>query len=661
LPIELRDLPTGPIFVLLDETEIDALAALLEMEDTRTLDAAVAGRLLRAASPEVRGRAALAVGRIGDRAGTPLLLEALQDSTTAVRARVAFALGRMADSSAAVVAALSGAAFRDRARVAAEAAAALGRLRVPAGRPALDSLLSRAQLDDTVRHEALLAAWRLPRDAGTMQLLTRWTSDTDPETRWRAVYSLGRSYGPAALPALLAVVNDPDDRVRAYAVRALRAAVADSAGVRERAFAAALTAAADSHPHVRINALRVLPGYRDPGRTTPILVARLRDADENVAVAAADSLASSADPEAGAALGAVVLETTRSDGLRTAALAAWTRLDPAAAAPVAEQWADSARWLLRLHAARALARRPWQDAAALLQRLARDSHPLVAAAALAATDSTVQLRPLYIERLAAEHPLVRAAAARALGRRATVADFDVLLQAYDRARRDTIDDAALAIVDALGRLRAAGVPVEPTFFLRFPQPPADPAVYRAIRSRIGEPPASWGPPPAPEPRPRSFYADIVRRLVAPSLAGQPPPRAVIETSRGDIVLELAGADAPLTVHNFLTLIERGYYAGTRWHRVVPNFVIQDGDPRGDGNGEPGYTIRDEINQLRYVRGTLGMAHAGPDTGGAQFFITHSAQPHLDGLHTIFGRVASGLDVVDRIVQEDPNLSFRVSR
>jgi peptidyl-prolyl cis-trans isomerase B (cyclophilin B) len=136
---------------------------------------------------------------------------------------------------------------------------------------------------------------------------------------------------------------------------------------------------------------------------------------------------------------------------------------------------------------------------------------------------------------------------------------------------------------------------------------------------------------------------------------------VIETGRGEIVLELAAAAAPLTVHNFLALIERGYYAGTRWHRVVPNFVIQDGDPRGDGNGEPGYTIRDEINELRYVRGTLGMAHAGPDTGGAQFFITHSAQPHLDGLHTIFGRVVAGLDVVDRIVQEDSNLSLRVSR
>jgi len=112
------------------------------------------------------------------------------------------------------------------------------------------------------------------------------------------------------------------------------------------------------------------------------------------------------------------------------------------------------------------------------------------------------------------------------------------------------------------------------------------------------------------------------------------------------------------VHNFLSLIERGYYVNTRWHRVVPNFVIQDGDARIGG---PGYAIRDEINQLRYERGALGMALSGPDTGSSQWFITHSPQPHLDGGYTIFGRVMSGMDVVDRVVQEDPILGMRSVR
>ena len=91
-------------------------------------------------------------------------------------------------------------------------------------------------------------------------------------------------------------------------------------------------------------------------------------------------------------------------------------------------------------------------------------------------------------------------------------------------------------------------------------------------------------------------------------------------------------------------------AGSTWHRVVPNFVVQDGDPRGDGWGGPGFALRDEVNPARYETGTVGMALSGPDTGGSQFFITHSPQPHLDGTYTVFGRVVSGLAALDAIGQ-----------
>ena len=105
--------------------------------------------------------------------------------------------------------------------------------------------------------------------------------------------------------------------------------------------------------------------------------------------------------------------------------------------------------------------------------------------------------------------------------------------------------------------------------------------------------------------------------------------------------------------------EKGYYRGTRFHRVVPNFVAQDGDPRGDGNGGPGYAIRDELNRRPYERGTVGMALSGPDTGGSQYFLTLSRQPHLDGHYTVFARVLGGDDVLDRIVQGDAILEVRV--
>ena len=126
----------------------------------------------------------------------------------------------------------------------------------------------------------------------------------------------------------------------------------------------------------------------------------------------------------------------------------------------------------------------------------------------------------------------------------------------------------------------------------------------------------------------------------------------MKTRRGELVLELFGADAPITVWNFMNLARTGYYRGTGFHRVVPNFVAQDGDPRDDGNGGPGYAIRDEMNPRRYERGAVGMALSGPDTGGSQYFITHSPQPHLDGNYTVFGRVLSGFATLDAIVQGD---------
>ncbi|MEN4005821.1 MAG: peptidylprolyl isomerase [Methanobacteriaceae archaeon] len=129
-------------------------------------------------------------------------------------------------------------------------------------------------------------------------------------------------------------------------------------------------------------------------------------------------------------------------------------------------------------------------------------------------------------------------------------------------------------------------------------------------------------------------------------------KAVIETDKGNIELVLFDKEAPNTVANFEKLAKEGFYDGLTFHRVIPNFVIQGGCPRGNGTGGPGYTIKCEINPHKHGTGTLSMAHAGKDTGGSQFFITHSPQPHLDGAHTVFGKVVKGMDVVNRIQAND---------
>jgi cyclophilin family peptidyl-prolyl cis-trans isomerase len=126
----------------------------------------------------------------------------------------------------------------------------------------------------------------------------------------------------------------------------------------------------------------------------------------------------------------------------------------------------------------------------------------------------------------------------------------------------------------------------------------------------------------------------------------------VTTTKGSFTIELLPSEAPLTVDNFVKLAQRNYYRGITIHRVVPNFVIQDGDPRGDGNGGPGYQIRCEINEVPYDRAVLGMALSGKDTGGSQWFVTHAPQPHLDGGYTVFGRVTAGMNVVDSIVRGD---------
>lgn len=136
-------------------------------------------------------------------------------------------------------------------------------------------------------------------------------------------------------------------------------------------------------------------------------------------------------------------------------------------------------------------------------------------------------------------------------------------------------------------------------------------------------------------------------------------KAIIETDKGNITLELFENDAPNTVANFVKLIKEGFYNGLTFHRVIPNFVIQGGCPKGNGTGGPGYTIKCEINPRKHLTGTLSMAHAGKDTGGSQFFITHSPQPHLDGVHTVFGQVIEGMDVVNAIRQGDVMKKVRV--
>jgi cyclophilin family peptidyl-prolyl cis-trans isomerase len=149
-------------------------------------------------------------------------------------------------------------------------------------------------------------------------------------------------------------------------------------------------------------------------------------------------------------------------------------------------------------------------------------------------------------------------------------------------------------------------------------------------------------------------ADYVRAVSRKSA------RAILTTEKGTFTIEFFPEAAPLTVDNFIKLARKNYFNGLAIHRVVPNFVMQDGDPRGDGNGGPGWEIRDEINEIPFERGTVGMALSGRDTGGSQWFVCHSPQPHLDGGYTVFGKVSeTDMKVVDNLVRGDKILTVKI--
>jgi len=136
-------------------------------------------------------------------------------------------------------------------------------------------------------------------------------------------------------------------------------------------------------------------------------------------------------------------------------------------------------------------------------------------------------------------------------------------------------------------------------------------------------------------------------------------QAIIETHEGPIAVDLLFKEAPNTVANFIDLANKGFYNGLTFHRIIQRFVAQGGDPNGNGTGDPGYKIDDETNNLKHVAGAVSMANSGANTGGSQFFIVQWEQPHLDGKHTIFGMVESGLDVIYRIEPHDPIISIRI--
>lgn len=634
-------------------SRIEILARLLVLEDSRSLGSGALQTFLGHEDPAVRRRAAIAAGRIGDRLAAPRLVETLSDPVGEVRRAAALGLGFLAapETTPALLAALGDPDPLVRGR----AAEALSRIPDSAAGPAIAEAFRRARPvnaasplrirgDDPGREDdpwvelrlELTALARLKDGKALREVLVG--DDGRPTLDWWvAVWAAMRVADPGLTPVLLAGASAEAPEIRALAARGL--------GALRRAehLAALRRLAEDRDPTVAREAIRAL---------API------GAADGVAIAAAhlDSPNPVLRHEALLALASLPADSRRrprvidnvgnaDPWIRAAAWAALIRIDAEDVGIVLATSGPDTDWSVRAAVARALGDGAGERAAALLQPFLKDGDSRVVAAALGAlvkargADAAGTLLA-YVDH--ADGGL-RAAAIEGLGAIAKKSGakyassyaraFEVSVADADIETRLAVVDAAAAVGDDEGKAllrRVAG---------------SDPA--RVVKQRamdaLGD---GFAPPEAGGLR----VADA-RRLVSIYADGNAlpwSPRAILATRHGKIELALDLVDAPLTSMSFVRLAQSGYFNGLTFHRVIPGFVAQGGDPRGDGGGGPGSTLRCEYNGRPYGRGSVGMALSGKDTGGSQFFITMEPQPHLDGAYTHFGRVLSGMEIVDRL-------------
>jgi cyclophilin family peptidyl-prolyl cis-trans isomerase len=403
-----------------------------------------------------------------------------------------------------------------------------------------------------------------------------------------------------------------------------------------------------------VEAIRSLGKIGDPSGAEALLrIVQDRNSSRPLRVEAITALGSLHAPGVADALVDVVGD--RDPQIRAAALRSAASADPESFVTILSGLDPDPDWHARAALASLLGELSRQTALPRLTRMLEDTDQRVLAAVLT---SLVKIGApsagdVLLDHLKADDPVVRAAAASGIGELRLPAGAQALPAAYQFGLRDATYVARAATIEAFAKY---GISVARSL-LDAALADKDWAVRvrAAALLKQGEPASNAEDRIRPAPTRLALEAYQSPMLVNPQVSTQ----AFIDTDRGTIQIELAVLDAPLTVDNFVTLARRGFFNGLSFHRVVPDFVIQGGDPRGDGEGGPGYSMRNEVSEQPYLRGTVGIALDWADTGGSQFFITHSPQPHLDAKYTVFGRVVAGMDVVDKIQQGDVIRRVRV--
>ena len=611
--------------------------------------------LLDAPEAYVRRRAALAVGRVGLSEGVEPLIARLVDPEPEVRQMAAFALGLIGDPAATDPLVES---LRDVSpKVQGRAARALARIGASNTAPAVGTMvrryLTRAfsldpedltyPLSDEI--EAFRNGLYALGEMGAYEPLAEAVIGDEKQPIlwwWPVAYALGRTGDMRALPALATLASVVGSHGVALAAEGL-GGLGDPEAVEPLGELLDL----DRRDHRVVSAaIEALGAIDDPAAVEALdRFVRIRRLDEPLRIAAIEALA---QHRATASIEVFIeLLSHPSPYIRAASLRALAAADPESFVFVLSGLGPDSDWRVRQALAEALRSVDPGGAAPRLWTMLEDDDPRVVPSvleALAAVDAP-DMTELLIGRLRVEDEVVRATAAHLLGESCPAEGAEALAEAFATAEPDPSHVARAAIVEAIGR---CGGDVA-TETLRTALADRDWAVRVAAATALERVDPGGDHASAIRPAPGLRRVDFsAPHLVAPSVS----PHVYIETRHGMIEIELAVLDAPLATESFMTLARDGYYDGLTFHRVERHQVVYAGDPRGDGAGGPGYTLRDELNQRPFLRGTVGMARDAQDTGGSRFFITLTPQPQFDGHYTTIGTVVAGIEAADALEEDD---------
>jgi cyclophilin family peptidyl-prolyl cis-trans isomerase/HEAT repeat protein len=705
--------PAAPVSA--GQLSIPVLIQIVKAEDERRWDSTLV-MLLRSSSPAVRTRAALAAGRIGDEAAVPnlaLLLE--KDPDAGVRAMAVFALGETESAKAADAILKVLLNTQEDTNVRARAIEAAGKV-AAANKPVAEKLglgilhVLEAEWQNPMPNYqfVLLGLTSMlragPEKAKVEVVVANYLKDVDPRVRADAANTLARLKGKKANDLLQTLLSDNDPVVRANAARALGAAEDKTA------YDLLLKAAADDDDlRVRVSAIRALGSLKD-AKASEVLLERggkLMDdlkrskntapSEKNELLEIATTLGRILPNSKNESAIKFLIALAEADKYRSAETnIALAKIDPAAFPKyLLDRSEEKKSWQAVSAAAQSIAE--WAgleetkdyktERNAVVKELRGYLGTPVPIPAISMPDiltAWAAFKPKDLDKglresLAGKDVFVRAAAAGLLAEQpASKENVEALKTAFSKAflTDKLYDDAQLAILDALFKLDKKDSVGTLLIALNAPDYLVRKKAFELLKTP-GMEKDSPGIPTILEnavakkknlvlPYSPAFGTKLGQVLNTTADYTRAVSRkngrikAVVTTEKGAFTIDLLPEDAPLTADNFIKLARANYFNGVMVHRVVPNFVMQDGDPRGDGNGGPGWSIRCEINMVQFDRGALGMALSGKDTGGSQWFVTHSPQPHLDGGYTVFGHVNdSDMKVVDMIARGDKIISIRI--